>query len=189
MYSVPFFHFCERSEGSAGDASKLTHQRCKPALGEGDDGEIGHGPDLRPSLGRCCEGVCGRGRGLATGSHPRPLPTLKIVASPLCPCEVGGAYILLSNAVTARTPCRRPVVSVFGPLRLLGRERRGVPRRRGARVCGAVPGARREAKGDSPAHGWASPHGHFLAAHGRHRARPNASRSGARALQTCRTSS
>jgi hypothetical protein len=83
--------------------AKLTHQRFKPALGEGDDGEIGHGPDLRPSLGRCCEGVCGRGRGLAPGSYPRPAPTRKIVAAPLCACEVGGTHILASNAVAART--------------------------------------------------------------------------------------
>ena len=33
-----------------------------------------------------------------------------------------------------------------------------------ARACGAVPGARREARGDRPAHDRASPHGHFLAA-------------------------
>ena len=32
-----------------------------------------------------------------------------------------------------------------------------------ARACGAVPGARREARGDRPAHDRASPHGHFLA--------------------------
>ena len=38
-----------------------------------------------------------------------------------------------------------------------------VQRRRVARPCGAVPGARREAEGDHPAHGWASPHGFFLA--------------------------
>ena len=40
-----------------------------------------------------------------------------------------------------------------------------------ARACGAVPGARREARGDCPAHDRASSHGHLLAAHGRHRAR------------------
>jgi hypothetical protein len=35
-----------------------------------------------------------------------------------------------------------------------------------ARACGAVPGARREARGDSPAHDRASPHGHVLAVTG-----------------------
>ena len=38
----------------------------------------------------------------------------------------------------------------------------GVQRRRDARACGAVPGARREARGDSSAHDRASPHGQFL---------------------------
>jgi hypothetical protein len=33
-----------------------------------------------------------------------------------------------------------------------------------SRSRGPVPGARGEAKGDSPAHGWASPHGNFLTA-------------------------
>ena len=42
---------------------------------------------------------------------------------------------------------------------------------------------------DSPAHDWASPHGHFLTVHGRHRGRPSAFRSGARALRSCRASS
>ena len=44
-----------------------------------------------------------------------------------------------------------------------------------SRACGAVPGARREARGDGPAHDRASPHGHFLAVYGRHRGRPGAS--------------
>ena len=58
-----------------------------------------------------------------------------------------------------------------------------------ARACGAVPGARREARGDRPAHDRASPHGHFLAVYGRHRGRPSAFRSGDRALRSCRASS
>ena len=40
-----------------------------------------------------------------------------------------------------------------------------------------------------PLHDRASPHGHFLAAYGGHRGRPSASRSGARALRSCRASS
>ena len=58
-----------------------------------------------------------------------------------------------------------------------------------ARSRGAVPGARGEAKGDSPAHGWASPHGNFLIAYGGHRGRPGALGSGDRALRSCRASS
>ena len=49
---------------------------------------------------------------------------------------------------------------------------RSVQWRRGARACGAVPGARRETRGDGPADDRASSHGHFLAAYGRHRGRP-----------------
>jgi hypothetical protein len=71
------------------------------------------GSDLRPSLGRSCEGVSGRGRGRAPGSYPRPAPTRKIVAAPLCACEVGGAYIPVkpSNAVTERTRSRSDLVT------------------------------------------------------------------------------
>ena len=63
---------------------------------------------------------------------------------------------------SARRASRRPAAVVLGPLRLLGRELCSVQRRRDARACGAVPGARREARGDSPAHDRASPHGSFL---------------------------
>ena len=58
-----------------------------------------------------------------------------------------------------------------------------------SRSRGAVPGARGEAKGDSPAHGWASPHGNFLTVYGGHRGRPGALGSGDRALRSCRASS
>ena len=58
-----------------------------------------------------------------------------------------------------------------------------------SRSRGAVPGARGEAKGDSPAHDWASPHGNFLTVYGGHRGRPGALRSGDRALRSCRASS
>ena len=42
---------------------------------------------------------------------------------------------------------------------------------------------------DSPAHDRASPHGHLLTVHGRHRGMPDAPRSGDRALRCCRASS
>ena len=89
----------------------------------------------------------------------------------------------------ARRAARRSAAVVLGPLRLLGREPCGVQRRRHARACDAVPGACGEAKGDSPAHDRASRHGHFPTAHGRHRGRPGALRSGDRALRSCRASS
>ena len=67
---------------------------------------------------------------------------------------------------------------------------RGIQWRRAARACGAVFDARREARGDRPDDGRASPHGHFLAGHGRHCAKHRAHlRSGARALRSCGTSS
>ena len=51
-----------------------------------------------------------------------------------------------------------------------------VQRRRVARACRAVPGARREATSDRPAYDRTSHHGHFLADYGRHRGRPSALR-------------
>ena len=58
-----------------------------------------------------------------------------------------------------------------------------------ARACGAVPGARREARATVPLMIGHRLMGDSLAAHGRHRGRPRALRSGARALRSCRTSS
>jgi class 3 adenylate cyclase len=62
-------------------------------------------------------------------------------------------------------------------------------RRCGARACGAVPGACREARGHSPAHDRASRAGNVLAVHGRHHGRPKALQSGIRALRSCCASS
>ena len=66
-----------------------------------------------------------------------------------------------------RRASRRPPVVILGPIRLLGRELCGVQRRRGARACCAVLGARREARGDRAAHDGASPYGCVVAAYGR----------------------
>ena len=66
---------------------------------------------------------------------------------------------------------------------------RGIQWRCLSRSCGAVPGAGGEAKGDSPAHDRASPHGDVLTAYGGHRGRPGALGSGDRALRSCRASS
>ena len=54
---------------------------------------------------------------------------------------------------------------------------------------GAVPSARREARGHRPAHDRASSHGHDLAVHRRDRAGASALRSSARSLRSCRASS
>src|SRR5271166_3962646 len=57
--------FCARR--GAGDAARASDQRRQPAVGEGDDGEVRHGPDPRPRLGRRRQGLCRGGRRLAPG--------------------------------------------------------------------------------------------------------------------------
>ena len=57
------------------------------------------------------------------------------------------------------------------------------------RACSTIPGARREARGDNPAHDGAWPHGHFPDVYGGHRARPDTLRSRDRALQSCQAPS
>ena len=65
-----------------------------------------------------------------------------------------------------------PLIHV-NPLRLLGREQRGVQRRGDARACGAVHGACRETRNYGPTHDGASPHGCILDIHGQYRRRPS----------------
>jgi predicted ATPase len=59
-------------------------------------------------------------------------------------------------------------------LRLLGCEPCRVQRRRSARACNAVLGARGETRGDGPDHDRASPHGHLLVVYRRHRGKQGA---------------
>ena len=99
------------------------------------------------------------------------------------------ARLLIEQAEALGEPPAHPAAVVLGPLQLLGRELRSVQRRRDARACGAVPGARREARGDSSAYDRSSPHGHVLGGNGRDRARPGALQSGTRALRPCRAPS
>ena len=75
------------------------------------------------------------------------------------PRRLGAGTSADRTSRSTRRASRRPPAVVFGPLRLLGRELRGVQWRRCARACGPVPGARREARSDSSAHDRASPHG------------------------------
>ena len=76
-----------------------------------------------------------------------------------------GAGTLADRASrSAGRASRRSAAVVLGPLRLLGSEPCSIQWRCLSRSRGAVPGARGEAKGDSPAHGWASPDGSFLTA-------------------------
>ena len=90
-----------------------------------------------------------------------PLMHVKGYAAPETKAAAERARLLIEQAEAAWRASRRPAAVVLGPLRLLGRELCGVQWRRGARACGAVPGARREARGDSPAHDRASSHGLF----------------------------
>ncbi len=96
------------------------------------------------------------------------------------------ARLLIEQAEALGEP---PAATVLGPLRLLQREPCGIQWRCLSRSRGAAPGARGEAKGDSPAHGWASHDGNFLAVYGGHRGRPGALGSGDRPLRPCRASS
>ena len=75
----------------------------------------------------------------------------------------------LREVITAYQKCVSETVRRFGGFvaKYMGDGVRCLSRSRGA-----VPGARGEAKGDSPAHDRASPHGYFLSKYGRHRGRP-----------------
>ena len=125
-----------------------------------------------------------RGNQAAGRAHHPPRPCQRV-------CGTGnesGRGAGTSADRTSRWPrraSRRPPAAVLRPLRLLGRELCGVQRQRSARACGAVPGARRESRGDSATHDGPSPHGLFR----KHCGRPSALRSGARALRSCRASS
>ncbi len=90
---------------------------------------------------------------------------------------------------SARRAARRPAAVILCPLWRLGRQQRGVRRRQAARACSAIPYARRETESDRPAHDRASRHGFLLTGDRRHGGRPDTSRSGRRALQSCRASS
>ena len=75
-----------------------------------------------------------------------PLLHVKGYAAPETKAAAERARLLIEQAEALGEPPRRPVAAVLGPLRLLGRELCGVQRRRYARSCDAVPGARREAR-------------------------------------------
>ena len=91
-----------------------------------------------------------------------PLIHVKGYAAPETKAAAERARLLIEQAEALGRASRRPAAVVLGPLRLLGRELRGVQWRRDARACGAVPGARREAGNNGSAHdrrivSWAFP--------------------------------
>ena len=104
-----------------------------------------------------------------------PLIHVKGYAAPETKAAAERARLLIEQAEALGEPPEDPLLLFSVLYGYLGREPCGVQRRRDARACGAVSGARGEAKSDSPAHDRASPHGHVLAVYGRHRGRPSAS--------------
>ena len=106
-----------------------------------------------------------------------PLMHVKGYAAPETKAAAERARLLIEASRSARRASRRPAAVVLGPLRLLGRRAMWHSTAMHARARGAVPGARGEAEGDSPAHGWASPDGQFSHVDGGHRGRPRALRS------------
>ena len=92
-----------------------------------------------------------------------PLIHVKGYAAPETKAAVERARLLIEQAEALGEPPEDPLLLFSVLYGFWVANYRGVQRRRDARACGAVPGARREARGDSPAHDRASPHGHFLA--------------------------
>ena len=93
-----------------------------------------------------------------------PLIHVKGYAAPETKAAAERARLLIEQAEALGEPPEDPLLLFSVLYGFWVANYRGVQRRRDARACGAVPGARREARGDSPAHDRASPHGHFLAA-------------------------
>ena len=103
-----------------------------------------------------------------------PLMHVKGYAAPETKAAAERARLLIEQAEALGEPPEDPLLLFSVLYGFWVASYHSVQRRRGARACGAVPGACREARGDGPAHDRASPHGHFLAVHGRHRGRPGA---------------
>ena len=103
-----------------------------------------------------------------------PLMHVKGYAAPETKAAAERARLLIEQAEALGEPPEDPLLLFSVLYGFWVASYHGIQRRRDARACGAVPGARREARGDRPAHDRASPHGHFLAVYGRHRGRPSA---------------
>ena len=118
-----------------------------------------------------------------------PLIHVKGYAAPETKAAAEQARLLMEQAEALGEPLEDPLLlfSVLYGIWVANYCR--VQRRRDARACCAVSGARGEARGDGPAHDRASSHGHIFAVHWRYRGRPSALRSGDRALRSCRASS
>ena len=103
-----------------------------------------------------------------------PLIHIKGYAAPETKAAVERARLLIEQAEALGEPPEDPLLLFSVLYGFWVANYRGIQRRRMSRACGAFLGARREARGDSPADDRASPHGRFLAVHRRHRGRPSA---------------
>ena len=118
-----------------------------------------------------------------------PLMHVKGYAAPETKAAVERARLLIEQAEALGEPPEDPLLLFSVLYGFLGRELRGVQRRRDSQSCSAVSGARRKARNDCPAHDRASSDGRVLGAYRGYCAGPGALRSGARALRSCRASS
>jgi hypothetical protein len=116
-----------------------------------------------------------------------PLVHVKGYAAPETQAAVERARLLIEQAEALGEPPEDPLL-LFSVLYDFWVELCGVQRRCNAQPCNAVPGARRQARGDSLVDDRASPHGYFLGMDGKHRGRSSALRSGRCALRSCRAS-
>ena len=118
-----------------------------------------------------------------------PLMHVKGYAAPETKAAVERARLLIEQAEALGEPPEDPLLLFSVLYGFWARELCGVQWRPMSRSCGAVPGACREARGDRPAHGRASPHGRVIGAYWGSCAWSDALRSGARALRSRRASS
>jgi class 3 adenylate cyclase len=89
-----------------------------------------------------------------------------------------------ASQLTALVGAPEDPLLLFGPLWLLGRKLCGVQWRRPTRACRAIPGARREGRGDCPANARASRYGRVLSEYGKHCGMLDTLGSRARVIQT-----
>ena len=118
-----------------------------------------------------------------------PLMHVKGYAAPETKAAAERARLLIEQAEALGRGSRRPAAVVLGPLWCLDIKLCGSQRHGSARFIGAVPRARREARGNSAVAYSASRHGYLLGICGRHCEKPVAFRSRNRVLRSRRTSS
>ena len=92
-----------------------------------------------------------------------PLIHVKGYAAPETKAAVERARLLIEQAEASGEPPDDPLLLFSVLYGLWAANYVGIQRRRDARACGAVPGARREARATGPAHGRSSPDGHYVA--------------------------